>query len=113
MSSTIENYEYLKRFFPPDFIDSLTEGDFLHKLLLEQHPRFDIWRKQVDVCLELAYRYKLIDADFEGRLKKGDREGWEATMNELKVAELIEEVLGLNCLNWRPQGRERKVGENS
>lgn len=111
MSSIIENYEYLKKLFPPEFIDSLLEGNFLHRLLLEQHPRFDIWRKQVNDCLELAYRYNLVNADFKGRITKGDWESWEATMNELKVARFIESTLGIDCLSWHPEGKEERVGE--
>ena len=110
-SSIIENYEYLKKLFPPEFIDSLPEGNFLHRLLLEQHPSFDIWRKQINDCLELAYRYNLVNADFKGRITKGDWESWEATMNELKVARFIESTLGIGCLGWHPEGKEERVGE--
>ena len=53
----------------------------------------------------------LVDADLEGRLRKGDWEMWEAAINELRVAKRMEEIFGIKCLNWRPQGRERTVGE--
>jgi len=61
--------------------------------------------------LELAYRYDLVDADLEARLKKGDRESWQSTMNELRVARVIEEIFGRGCLRWHPQGKKQKVGE--
>jgi len=109
--SVIESYEYLRKSFPPDFISSIPKDNFLHRLLLEKYPKFDIWRKQIDDCLELAYRYNLVNTDFKGRILKGDWESWTATMSELKIAKHIEELFGLNCLSWRPQGRERKVGE--
>ena len=111
MRSTLEPFQYLKRLFPPDFIASLLEESFLHRLLAEQRPEADIWRKRIDDCLELAYRYNLVDADLEARLKKGDWESWQASMNELRVAKLLEGLFGTDCLRWRPQGREKREGE--
>lgn len=111
MSFTLENFQHLERFFPSDFVASVPEESFLHRLLVEQRPELDIWRQHIDDCLELAYRYNLVDADLEARLKKGDWETWEAAINELKVAKFIEQVFGSDCLSWHPEGRERKVGE--
>ena len=111
MSSTLESFQYLKRLFPPDFIASLSEESFLHRLQVEQRLEADIWRQHIDNCLELAYRYDLVDADLEARLKKGDWESWQASMNELRVAKLLEGLFGTDCLRWRPQGRERREGE--
>ncbi len=111
MSSTLENYKYINKFFPVDFIVSLVEDNFLYRLLVDEAPRADVWRQDIDDCLELAYRYNLVDADLEARLMKGDRESWQATINELVVAKLMEKIFKIGCLRWHPQGRKKKVGE--
>ncbi len=111
MNSKIESFMHLKRFFPADFVTLLSKDSFLYRLLVEQRPEADVWRRNIDDCLELAYRYNLVDADLEARLKKGDWESWEAAINELKVAKSIEQIIGDNCLNWRPIGKKRRVGE--
>ncbi len=111
MNSTLEPFQYLKRLFSPDFIASLSEENFLHRLLVEQRPEADIWRQHINDCLELAYRYNLVDADLDARLKKGDWESWQAAINELKAAKYMEGIFRIGCLNWHPKGRERKVGE--
>jgi hypothetical protein len=59
----------------------------------------------------LAYRYNLVGADLESRLKSEDYEFWQASMNELGVANAIERCFGIGCLRWHPQGQKRKVGE--
>lgn len=83
----------------------------MYVLLTDEDSKFDELRNSVNECLELAYRYDLVDADLEARLKKGDRVSWQAAMNELSVARVMEEVFGTGCLQWRPQGRKQKVGE--
>ena len=83
----------------------------MYRLLTDEDPGLDEWRNSVNECLELAYRYDLVDADLEARLKKGDRESWQSTMNELRVARVIEEIFGTGCLRWHPQGQKQKVGE--
>ena len=111
MKSTLEPYQYLKRFFSHDFVASLSEENFLYRFLVDQQPEEDVWRQHTNDCLELAYRYDLVDADLEARLKKGDLESWQASINELKVAKFMEELFGITCLRWHPQGRKKKVGE--
>lgn len=111
MNPVLESYEYLNRFFPPKFISSLTEGSYLYWLLTDKDSELDELRNAVNECLELAYRYDLVDADLAARLKKGDQESWQSTMNELRVARVIEGIFGTGCLRWHPQGRKQKVGE--
>ncbi|MBA7637456.1 hypothetical protein ES703_45101 [subsurface metagenome] len=111
MNSTLESFQNTKRFFPPDFIASLSEESFLYRLLVEQSPKGDVWRKHIDDCLELAYRYNLVDSDLEARLKKDDWESWQATSNELGVAKFLESILGFNSLQWHPEGQKGKIGE--
>jgi hypothetical protein len=111
MISTLESFRYLKRLFPPHFVGLLSEEDFLYRLLVEKRPELDVWRQHINNCLELAYRYNLLNADLEARLKKGDKESWQATMNELRVAKLLENMFGKGSLSWHPKGREKKVGE--
>jgi hypothetical protein len=106
-----KKYKYLNKFFPVYFIESLTEDNHPYRLLIDKDPRADLWRKEIDDCLELAYRYNLVDADFEGRLRKGEREMWEAAINELRVAKTFETLFGAGCLQWHPKGHENKVGE--
>jgi len=110
-SELLVPYEFIARFFPSEFISSLKEDSDLHRLLVDDNPKHDIWRKELNDCLELAYRYDLVNADLESRLKKGDRESWQATMNELRVAKILEGLFGVGCLLWRPKGRGKKVGE--
>lgn len=111
MTSTLESFKHLKRFFPSEFLASISEENIPHRLLVEQRPEATVWRKHIDDCLELAYRYNLVDADLEARLKKGDRESWHAAINELKVAKFLEGILGVGALQWHPQGQEGKIGE--
>ncbi|GAI57920.1 unnamed protein product, partial [marine sediment metagenome] len=63
MNATLKSFKYLERLFPSDFIALLSEESFLYRLLVEQSPKADVWRKHIDDCLELAYRYDLVDAD--------------------------------------------------
>ena len=111
MNSLLIPYEYLTRLFPPEFVASLSDENYLYRLLTDEDSRLDDWRNNVNECLELAYRYDLVDADLEARLKKGNQESWQATMNELRVARIMEEIFGRGCLRWHPQGRKQKVGE--
>lgn len=111
VSAILENYKYLNKFFPADFIESLTEDNHSYRFLVDKDPRADVWRQEIDDCLELAYRYNLVDADLEGRLRKGDWEMWEAAINELRVAKTFETFFAVDCLRWHPKGHEKKVGE--
>ncbi len=111
MNSALEFFQHLKRLFSSDFAASLSEESFLYRLLVGQRPEADVWRQHINECLELAYRYNLVDADLEGKLKKGDWKSWQATINELEVAKFLEDILGDDSLRWRPKGRKGKVGE--
>ena len=111
MTTILDNYKYLNSFFPADFIGSVTEDNLSYRFLVDKDPRANAWRKEIDDCLELAYRYNLVDADLEARLKKGDRESWVAAINELRVAKTFEVFFGVGCLRWHPKGHEKKVGE--
>ena len=111
MNSLLVPYQYLIHLFPPEFIASLTEEDYLYRLLTDEDSELDELRNNVNECLELAYRYDLVDTDLEARLKKGDQESWQAAMNELSVARVMEGIFGKNCLRWHPQGQKHKVGE--
>ncbi len=106
-----QSLQALEHFFPPDFVASLPKEERLHKLLCGRHSRAKIWRQHISDCLELACRYKLVDADFKARLNKGDWESFSATVNELKCAKFLEGIFGINCLHWHPPGQERRVGE--
>lgn len=111
MSKILENYKYLNKFFPADFIESVTQDNLSYRFLVDKDPRADVWRQEIDDCLELAYRYNLVNTDLEARLKKGDRESWAAAINELRVAKTFEAFFGVDCLRWHPKGHEKKVGE--
>ena len=111
MNSPLIPYQFLTRLFPPEFVASLTKEDYLYKLLTDEESELDELRNSVNECLELAYRYDLVDADLEARLKKGDQESWQAAMNELSVARVMEVFFGRGCLRWHPQGKNQKVGE--
>jgi hypothetical protein len=111
VSEILENYKYLNKFFSTNFIESLTEDKRSYRFLIDEDPRADAWRREIDDCLELAYRYNLVDADLEARLKKGDRESWAASINELRVAKTFEALFGVDCLRWHPKGHAKKVGE--
>jgi len=111
MNSLLIPYQYLTRLFPPEFVAALTKEDYLYRLLTDEDSELDELRNNVNECLELAYRYDLADADLEARLKKGDQESWQAAMNELSVARIMEVFFGRGCLRWHPQGKNQKVGE--
>ncbi len=109
--SALEPFEHLKRLFPPDFVGTISEENFLYRLLVEEEPVLNVWREHIDNCLELASRYGILSVDLEARLRKGDWESWQANINELKAAKVLEELLSVNCLSWHPHGRGNKVGE--
>ena len=111
MNSLLIPYQYLTLLFPPEFVASLTEEDYLYRLLTDEDSNLNELRDSVNECLELAYRYGLVNADLEARLKKGDQESWQAAMNELSVAKIMEVFFGRGCLRWHPQGKNQKVGE--
>ena len=111
MNSLLIPYEYLTRLFPPEFVASLSDENYLYRLLTDEDSELDELRNSVNECLELAYRYDLVDADLEARLKKGDQESWQAAMNELSVARVMEIFFGRGFLRWHPQGKNQKVGE--
>lgn len=111
MNSLLTPYQYLIRLLPPEFVASLKEEDYLYRLLTDEDSELDALRNSVNECLELAYRYDLVDADLEARLKKGNQESWQAAMNELSVARIMEGIFGEGCLQWHPQGKKQKVGE--
>jgi len=83
----------------------------LYRLLCEQHPDAEVWRSHVNDCLELAIRYELKDADLDSRLIGGDRDTFEAAINELKCARCLEDIFGKSSLRWHPQGSEGRIGE--
>ncbi len=111
MSNTLAEFKYLQKLFPADFVTALVKGNFLYALLCETGTKATLWRKHIDDCLELAYRYSLVDADLETRMKTDDWEFWQSAVNELIVAKYLESVSGRDSLHWHPQGRKRKVGE--
>jgi hypothetical protein len=90
MNSLLIPYKYLTRLFPLEFVASLTKEDYLRRLLTDEDSELDELRNNVNECLELAYRYDLVDTDLEARLKKGDQDSWQAAMNELSVARVME-----------------------
>ncbi len=76
MVDILKPYKHLRNLFSQEFIVAQKEEDsFLYRLLADRDQRADTWRKEIDDCLELAYRYDLVDSDLEGRLHKGD---WES-----------------------------------
>jgi hypothetical protein len=107
----LSQFEYLNRFYTPDFLSSINKENHLYKFLLGENPKLVELRSDINKFLELAYRYNLVGADLESRLKSEDYEFWQASMNELGVANAIERCFGIGCLRWHPQGQKRKVGE--
>ncbi len=103
--------ELLSEFYSNDFISSLPQDSRLHKILTTDLPQTENLRIEIDKCLELAHRYKLIDADLESRLRSSDGQIWQSAMNELRVALQFEIIFGKDCLTWRPIGDKQKVGE--
>lgn len=66
---------------------------------------------EINECLDLVYRYELLNADLEARLRSPDGQMWQSAMNELRVALKLETIFGKDCLTWRPEGDKQKVGE--
>jgi len=107
----LKPYEFITRFFDNGFVASLSMDNDLYSLLVSKDPLHEPWREELNDNLSIAYRYNLVDSDLQSRLQKGDRESWQATMNELRVAKTFESLFGINSLVWRPQGYEKRVGE--
>ena len=103
--------KHLRKFYSADFINSLPRDSHLYKILTVDLPQTENLRIEIDKCLELTHRYKLLDTDLEARLRNPDGQIWQSVMNELRVALQFESFFGTDCLCWHPQGREKKVGE--
>ena len=103
--------KHLKKFYSDDFINSLPKDSRLYKILTVDLPQTENLRTEIDKCLELTHRYKLLDTDLEARLRSPDGQIWQSAMNELRIALQFEGLFGTDCLRWHPQGRKKKVGE--
>lgn len=101
----------LRKFYSDDFISSLPRNSRLYKILTTDLPQTENLRMEINECLDLVYRYELLDADLEARLRSPDGQMWQSAMNELRVALKLETIFGKDCLTWRPEGDKQKVGE--
>ena len=72
---------------------------------------YDLFRKDIDTCCEIAIRYNLV-VDVERGILKGGRNIYEDSfLNEFRVARLLENHFGKGCLKWDPPGRGERLGE--
>jgi hypothetical protein len=83
----------------------------LYDALFNPDPYYDMLRRDMDECCELALRYGLVVDMEKGTLKNGRKIYDDAIRNELRVARLFERYFGKGCLNWDPPGTGASVGE--
>ncbi|MFC1999690.1 hypothetical protein ACFLXE_02895 [Chloroflexota bacterium] len=70
---------------------------------------YDVRKSIINQCLELAYRYELLDSDRRSRLKGSDNIRFWSLLSELKVALWLENQ-GLR-LEFNPPAREGGIGD--
>jgi hypothetical protein len=73
--------------------------------------KYDLLRKDIDTCCEVAIRYKLVVDEGKGLLKGGRTIYQDSTLYELRIARLFEHYFGKGCLIWDPPGRGNKLGD--
>ena len=72
---------------------------------------YDLFRKDIDACCEIAIRYKLVIDEERGLLKGRGSIYRDSTLYELRVARLFERYFDKGCLSWDPPGSEGSIGE--
>jgi len=79
--------------------------------LFNSDPYYDMFRRDIDTCCEIAIRYGLIVNEKKGLLIGGRNIYEESFLNEFRVARLFEAYFGKGCLDWDPPGRGGRLGE--
>jgi len=83
----------------------------LYDALFNPATYYNMLRKDIDECCEIATRYDLV-SDTEAGLLRGGRNIYEDSfLNEFRVARLFENYFGKGCLKWNPLGKGEKLGE--
>jgi len=99
--------EYVQRFFQTEIQDGSVNSLAVSSMLSSNSGESRLICNQLDECLELAYRKKILSNDRVKRLKSPDYDTFEAAFSELKVAKFIES-LG-NEIEFDPPGREERT----
>ena len=105
MSKYMEPFSNLRRLFRP----SPTSRNFNN--LFDPDPYYDAFRKNIEACCEIAFRYDIVADEESGRLLGGRNIYQNSTLMELRVASLFENYFGRGCLKWDPPTRSGKIGE--
>ncbi len=105
MNSNIEPFGNLKRLF-----DRSENYPNLNNLF-NQDPYYNMLRKDIDECCEIAIRYGLVVDEKRGLLKGGRKIYKDSCLNEFRVARLFERYFGKGCLSWDPPSKGDSVGE--
>lgn len=83
----------------------------LNDALFNPDPYYNMLRKDIDECCEIAIRYDLVIDTGAGLLKGGRTIYEDSFLNEFRVARLFENYFGKGCLTWDPLGKGKKLGE--
>jgi hypothetical protein len=108
MDNCVEQFGNLKKLFTPNLRQYNPQ---LYDALFNPDPYYDMLRRDMDECCELALRYGLVVDMEKGTLKNRRKIYDDAIRNELRVARLFEKYFGQGCLNWDPPGTGASVGE--
>ena len=104
----IEPYTYLKTLFNQN---DRRRNKKLYDALFNPDPYYNLLRKEIDECCEIAIRYNLVVDKEAGLLIGGRRIYEDSFLNEFRVARLFENYFGKECLKWDPLGKGEKLGE--
>jgi len=105
MNMHMKPFNNLTRLFHPNYKTSR------FKNLNNPDPYYDMFRKDIDTCCEIAIRYGLVIDEERGLLQGGRSIHEDSTLYELRVARLFESYFGRGCLRWDPPTQTGKLGE--
>jgi hypothetical protein len=108
MNNCVEQFGNLKKLFTPNLRQYNPQ---LYDALFNTDSYYDMLRKDMDECCELALRYNLIVNEKRGLLKGGRNIYEYSFLNEFRVARLFERYFGKGCLAWDPPGQGDSTGE--
>ena len=108
MDKCVDRFGSLKKLFTPKL---RRYNATLYDALFNPDPYYDMLRRDIDECCEIAIRYGLVIDEKRGLLKGGRNIVKDAILNEFRVARLFERYFGKGCLNWDPPSKGDSVGE--
>jgi len=107
MNSSNESFSYMRRLVQPNQIN---QNSYLTNLF-NQDSYYNVLRRDIDSCCEIAIRYGLVIDEERGLLQGGRSIYQDSTLYELRIARLFERYFGNGCLEWDPPSRTGRAGE--